>query len=726
MPELLAPGVYFEAVDRSGRGIPALRTDVAAFVGIAASGPLDRAVAVESWEQFRARFGDPIDNGFLAYAARAFFENGGRRVHVVRVAADVVETTTAAVPQPADRRSSLVVSAAGFVAGAVVTVRQDGVAANHLLAAVQPFENRLTWEQPLGPGFDLTLPLDCATGAAAAGAELRGTDGRPTLRVDATDPGAWGNELTVRVAHARPAATTSAARQQPLDRTALFVRSVVGLQPGALVRLFQAEPARAEAFRVVRAVDVPAGRLAWDEPLPPGFDLTAPAARPLTVEALELGLTVLRRGRVEEIFSGLSLVAEHPRYVERALAASRLVRVTDLQRSDDPAAPAPSPFPARLPDPAQGDVAPGFTLLAGGRDGIAALTTTRFTGEPGEARRGLRVLEQVDEVSLVAIPDLFVRPAPPVRFAPLPPPPVDPCALDAEPAPPAGLPLPPPLRERAPELPLDQVFDAQQALVAHCTTLRDRVALLDPPPFTAGGSEVSLGEVQAWRARFDTSYAALYYPWVRVADPRAAGRGLVRELPPSGHVAGVVARTDLALGVHKAPANEELRWLVGLAAEVSPPQQEILNPLGINCLRAFPGRGLRVYGARTLSSDAQWRYLPVRRLLLMIAEALDEALQWAVFEPNDAQLRQAIRLAIAGFLTELWAGGALAGSTPAESFFVTCAAGNNPPAVVDLGQLVAEVGVAPTVPAEFVVVRIGRTEEGFEIRERDERDGSAR
>ncbi|HSF43592.1 MAG TPA: phage tail sheath subtilisin-like domain-containing protein [Thermoanaerobaculia bacterium] len=716
MPQRLAPGVYFEPADRSRRGIPALRTDVAAFVGIAASGPLDRPVKADSWEQFRTVFGDPVGNGFLAYAARAFFENGGREAFFVRVAADGMETASAAPAlQPADRRSSVVLRAAGFVAGAVVTVRQDGLVANHLLQSVDPLGQRLVWEQPLSPDFNLLLPMAFATGAATASAGLLDAAGRPTLRVTAADPGAWGDEVTVRVSRASLAATASAPRPQPPDRRAVLVRSVVGFGPGTLVRLFQAEPARAEAFRVLREADAATGRLGWDEPLPAGFDLTAPAARPLSFETVELSLAVLRRGRVEEVFPGLSPVPEHPRSVERALAGSRLVRAEDLQRED----PAPTPWPDRLPDPAQGRP-PGLVRLAGGRDGIAALTAARFVGEPGsEERRGLRALETVDEVAMVAMPDLWVRPAPPVVLAPLPPPPSDPCALKAEPLLPVAPPLPPPLVERAPVFPLEEAFEAQQALVAHCETLHDRVALLDPPRFEETDEASSLGAVQAWRARFDSSFAALYYPWVRVADPRARHGGLTRELPPSGHVAGLVARTDLAAGVHKAPANEELRWLVGLTAEVSVPQQEVLNPSGINCLRAFPGRGLRVYGARTLASDTRWRYLPVRRLLLMIEEALDQALQWAVFEPHDLQLRQAIRQSISSFLTELWAGGALAGSTPAQAFFVRCDAETNPQEEVDLGRLIALVGVAPTVPAEFVVVRIGRTEEGFEFRERD-------
>jgi phage tail sheath protein FI len=154
-----------------------------------------------------------------------------------------------------------------------------------------------------------------------------------------------------------------------------------------------------------------------------------------------------------------------------------------------------------------------------------------------------------------------------------------------------------------------------------------------------------------------------------------------------------------------------------VAEAVGDELQGVLNPLGVNCIRVFPGRGLRVYGARTLAGDPDWRFLSIRRLLLMIEEAVEESVQWAVFEPNDIALRQALKAAISGFLRTLWERGALAGATPDEAFFVRCDEENNPPAVVDLGQVIATVGVAPVYPAEFVVFRIGRTADELEVRE---------
>jgi phage tail sheath protein FI len=254
-------------------------------------------------------------------------------------------------------------------------------------------------------------------------------------------------------------------------------------------------------------------------------------------------------------------------------------------------------------------------------------------------------------------------------------------------------------------------------LIAHCEAQKDRIALLDPPLFQGSTEGMDLGEIQSWRQRFDSSYAALYFPWLLVYDPLPSPKTLVRAIPPSGHVAGVYARLDNETGVHAAPANVALQWAQDLTAIVGDELQGVLNPLGINCIRAFRGRGLRVYGARTVSSHADWRYVNVRRLLMMIEEAIEEAIQWAVFEPNDLYLRQTIRMVIGNFLAAQWARGALVGRTADEAFFVKCDQENNPPYVIDAGQLIAKVGVAPVKPAEFVVFRVGRVEEDLKVTE---------
>jgi hypothetical protein len=257
-------------------------------------------------------------------------------------------------------------------------------------------------------------------------------------------------------------------------------------------------------------------------------------------------------------------------------------------------------------------------------------------------------------------------------------------------------------------------------MIEHCELQKDRVAILDAPVRPGRGEPLRLAEILAWRSRFESErgFGALYYPWIKVIDPLRIAGGPVRAVPPCGHVAGLFARSDFSAGVHKAPANAELFSAEDVTVEVSDEGQAILNPEGINCLRAFPGRGIRVYGARTLSGNPDWRYVNVRRLLLMIEEAVDEATQWAVFAPHDFNLRQTLVLSVSGFLETIWRQGAVVGATPAEAFFVKCDETTNPPEIVNQGKLIAEVGVAPTKPAEFIVFRVGRTLEEFEIVER--------
>ena len=254
----------------------------------------------------------------------------------------------------------------------------------------------------------------------------------------------------------------------------------------------------------------------------------------------------------------------------------------------------------------------------------------------------------------------------------------------------------------------------QLALIAHCENMKDRVAILDPLP------ELNAQDVKDWRMKetnYDSKYAALYYPWLQVADPTPGANGAMIMVPPSGHMAGIWARSDTERGVHKAPANEVVRGAVGLGIDITKSEQDSLNPVGINCIRAFPGRGIRVWGARTLSSDPSWRYINVRRLFNFVEESIQLGTQWVVFEPNDLDLWQRVKRTITAFLTRVWRDGALFGATPQEAFFVKCDAENNPPETRDVGQLIVEIGIAPVKPAEFVIFRISQYSGGGNVSE---------
>lgn len=291
-------------------------------------------------------------------------------------------------------------------------------------------------------------------------------------------------------------------------------------------------------------------------------------------------------------------------------------------------------------------------------------TSSEFQGDVAQ-RTGLGGLEALDDVTMVCIPDLMTT-------------------LPGE------------------KLDLGMVKAVQTMMIAHCEAMGDRVAVLDCPP------DLTPQEIKKWRmdvTGFDTSYAALYYPWIQVMD---SATNQTIAVPPSGHVAGVWARNDNTRGVHKAPANEVIQGAVGVGMQITKGEQDTLNPFGVNCIRSFPGRGIRIWGARTLSSNPSWRYINVRRLFNYVEKSIENGTQWVVFEPNNRKLWARVRRDVGAFLKTVWRDGALFGSTPEEAFYVRCDDELNPPESRDLGRLIIEIGLAPVKPAEFVIFRISQ------------------
>lgn len=243
-------------------------------------------------------------------------------------------------------------------------------------------------------------------------------------------------------------------------------------------------------------------------------------------------------------------------------------------------------------------------------------------------------------------------------------------------------------------------------LVAHAEQLRYRVAVLDTP---AG---LTVTEAAAYKANFDSKLAALYYPWVVVAHPgfKPTNPGSIADiaLPPSAFVCGIYVRTDVERGVHKAPANEVVRSALRLERAISAAEQNILNPLGVNCLRFFTGKGNLVWGARTLSSDSEWKYINLRRYFAYLERSIDEGTRWAVFEPNDEPLWARVRDSVSNFLLGEWRNGALQGAKAEQAYFVKCDRTTMTQNDLDNGRLICLVGAAPMKPAEFVIFRIGQ------------------
>lgn len=311
-------------------------------------------------------------------------------------------------------------------------------------------------------------------------------------------------------------------------------------------------------------------------------------------------------------------------------------------------------------------LAQGTYKLSAPSMAVAEIEATHFEGDVAK-RTGMGGLAPVDEVTMVLMPDAMTTNG------------------DGK-----------------------QLLDLQRKMIAHCENAGDRMAILDPPP------DLSPQDVLEWRmetAGHDSKMSALYYPWIEVMDPLSKRPLMV---PPSGHLAGLWSRVDSTRGVHKAPANEVVMGANGLGFQVTHAEQGGLNKVGINCIRSFPGRGIRVWGARTLSSDPEWRYINVRRLFNFLSESIMTGTQWSVFEPNDETLWTSLRISVSNFLTRVWRDGALFGNTPAQAFYVKCDAETNPPEVVEAGQVVCEIGVAPVKPAEFVVFRLSQFTGGGE------------
>lgn len=364
----------------------------------------------------------------------------------------------------------------------------------------------------------------------------------------------------------------------------------------------------------------------------------------------------VRAGGQQEVFDNLTS-KRGPSNVATALRASKLVAVEETKGT-------------ALATPRLGATA---VLSAAPLPAPVAVSSEDYVGDAAE-RTGFAGLEAIDNITMLCVPDLMTAYQ-------------------------RGL------------LDDDGLKAVQLAMIAHCELMSDRVAILDPPP------GLKPQQLRDWRrdvAGYDSKYATLYWPWLKIMDPRS-GKPIM--VPPSGHVAGIWARNDDSRGVHKAPANEVIRGAIDLEFGLTRGEHDELNPIGINCVRAFPGQGIRVWGARTLSSDPEWRYLNVRRLFNFVEKSILNGTNWVVFEPNDQFLWAAVRRTISAFLRRVWRSGALFGQTPEQAFYVKVDEENNPPENRDAGILTVDVGIAPVKPAEFVVFRLSQFSEGAALEE---------
>lgn len=609
MPEYLAPGVYVEEVSFRAKSIEGVPTSTTGFAGMARFGPVQyengptmtEPRLITSFTEFERVYGglERLKTGpnagsaterlpYLAHAARAFFNNGGKRLYVSRVF----------VPRGVD------------------------------------------------PNFDwgvAKLPITVDGSTATWMARWPGSLGNVWIKIQVL--------RSKNVAYPHPAFGVQAQRAKA----------------GAVVEIITggADPPKGDDLPVL-------ANLAVVELDPSGKQLFKRGGAVLAlnptdvIQLLELRVIVEVDPERTDVYDELGMDPAQKRYI------GRILQKNDPEDENavvwlpwDPAAAGPDAA-AKLLVALRTNT---NQRLTGGHDGDLALPDDLAgkDADPDHAEKkatGLAALGEIDDIAIVALPDGGTYDD------------------------------------------FNTCVQAADRLITHAERLRYRIAVVDAQE----GS--SMTEIRKFRGRFDSKYAALYHPWIEIFDPTerpsqgAPPRRIL--LPPSGFVTGIYARTDIERGVYKAPANEVVRGLTRFEANINKARQDVLNPEGINALRFFEGRGNRVWGARTMSSDPEWKYVNVRRLFIYLEHSIDKGSQWAVFEPNNQRLWTNVRSMVEDFLLVLWKDGALLGGKPEEAYFVRCDRTTMTQNDLDNGRLICLIGVSPTKPAEFVIFRIGQ------------------
>lgn len=487
-----------------------------------------------------------------------------------------------------------------------------------------------------------------------ADAKAAATKSDSILSFTAKNPGEWGNRIKVTVSPVSRVKT----QVYEVEGNSAAVRSVDGFNIGDVVEFADG---KTSVYNKITAIEEKT--ITFENPVNASI-IDKNLVPTKFIKSCEIDVSV-KYGDAKEDYLFVSLNTESADYIVSRMAKSELVCVevgeakpaakpADAKdKKDAPAAPAAagiaSPFEAVG---GKGDAM--IMQLSGGTDGnVAGVTAADYIGkDEGPGRRtGIQSFIENSDVSLMAVP---------------------------------GVTIP----------------EVQMSLIAHCENLKSRFAVLDMPK-----DRKKTDELLEYRDMFDSNYAAMYHPWVQIFDPLSKKNIIA---PPSGSVLGIYARTDTAIGVHKAPANEVVRACTGLASSYNTAEQDLLNPKGVNLIRSFPGRGIRVWGARTVTSNATWKYINVRRLFIFLEESIRANTNWVVFEPNTEALWGRVKRTIEMFLASVWRSGALAGTSPSEAFFVEIGRSTMTQDDIDNGRLICVIGVAPVKPAEFVIFKIGQ------------------
>jgi phage tail sheath protein FI len=642
-----APGVYIDEIAVPGP-IPGVSTNIGAFVGPAAMGPLWTPTLLTSLKQFNALFGSYIEDPYRVYvthAIKGFFDEGGTQCWFVRVGTGVAawldlkdqhspgahNVLRVIALKEGSGGDSINVKVDKANAGTAKAVKAQPAAA---LTAAAANQNIVT----TGSDNDAALfkPTDIVY------FEKGGNSERGQISSIASDANAHTSTFTLvgNLTNVYTGGTMRIADLVP-TQTVIRVDNVAGVETGSYVTIAQGAVTE---DAVVRLVDTTNNFITLSKGLANTYTLKA-ADADVTLTTQEFTLTVTKAGSPTETYSKLAMDPRHSRYFAD-MVQSALIRI---DYSDPPSTTPPAKnLPAAI----------AATPLAGGHnENLDALTSVEYI-------KGINALNRTSGVNLIAVPDCVGSKM---------------TAADTQ--------------------------AIQTALVNHCQTLKDRFGILDSRPVQDTNNFSPAITQQRSNLDSDNGYAALYFPWIKVASPFDATQILV---PPSGHVMGVFANNDNTRGVFKAPANEPITMALDVELPLADADQGLLNDVGINCIRQFKNQGIRIWGARTITppDSTQWRYVNIRRLLIYIEKSIQEGTRFAVFEPNNLGLWGKVKRVVDDFLTGVWSAGALEGATPAKSFRVRIDESLNPPASIALGILTVEVTIFPAPPAEFVVFQI--------------------
>jgi phage tail sheath protein FI len=626
MPEYLAPGVYVEEVSFRSKSIEGVSTTTTGFIGPARYGPLDlEPDIITSLGEFKRVYGDgqqlkfgtsgSLMHNFLWHAVRAFFEEGGKRLYVVRVF------------KP---RSG-----------------SDGIASASIGSGASGIEVRARF-----PGFagNTRVRLTLRMGQSILGGE----PGKPTVGALRDDDIVHITDVTSPITIGSPPGSGTFYRAKSHFDTATktqtwqFTSNTAGtltldqLTPNL-------DPALGDQVRVVTAAVTV---------------FSEPGELPAVSEGLALDPGHERDGSPDSLLAkfaaGPSNLAQARTLPIVITLGSGLTSGLEVLKA---LLDANSNLASALNDPQSSEELRSIDLeLKGGNDGERP-DAGLYEGEAEQnstLKTGLKAFEDIEDISIIAAPGSTFGFENSYR---------------------------------------SDASTIVNLLISHATRMRYRIAVLD------SGDGQSIAQVRAMRAKIDSTYAALYYPWVRVLDPITRSEIY---LPPSGFISGIYARNDVNRAVYKAPANEVVNLAIGFEQLLNKGQQDVLNPEGINCFRFFEGRGFRVWGARTISSDPEWKYVNLRRYFAYLERSIDKGTQWAVFEPNGEALWANVRRTVEDFLLNEWMSGALLGDKPEKAYFVKCDRSTMTQNDLDNGRLICLIGVAPLRPAEFVIFRIGQ------------------